>query len=261
MSVPMCGWNPHWQCHSEALRNITDDAGSVVSIPMEAAYGAWWDHGISNIFDAYCERGLDWALTLDYDSMFTKAHLKQLLDTFADNPHIDALAPLQAKKVMPVNGVLHETPILRTLDESGRLPADEGPQEVEWAHFGLTLFRLDAYKRMCKSLDHYELLEPDIDAIARVFAINAQQARGMARARFLQIPDSDGGYRGDDRVNSDIYFWRRWRGAGNNIYIDPSVRIGHIEATVAGFDEDLNINHVHWVTWKHNERMKAQVAA
>src|SRR5678815_410200 len=145
ISVPMCGWNPHWGCHSQALRPM--------NIPCFGAYGAWWDHGISNLMDEHAGNGLDWALTLDNDSMFTAAHVVRLVNTFAQNPHIDALAPLQAKKVMPVEGVSYETPILKPLNGSNEVVVSEGPVEVEWAHFGLTLFRMDSFKKMCKYLD------------------------------------------------------------------------------------------------------------
>lgn len=221
MSVPMLGWNPHWQCHSEALRPI--------GIPLRAAYGCWWDHGISNLMDEYVAEGVDWLLALDYDSMFTSGHVTDIINRAVLNPQIDALSPLQAKRVMPVNGISEEMPILKLLDGRTEQAITNDPFEVEWANFGLTMIRVAALKRTPKPW-------------------------------FLSVPDSSGGYSGGDRIDPDIYFWNNWRKAGNTVYVDPMVSIGHIQPMVAVVNDDMSISHQHWVAWKHDHKAKAVAA-
>ena len=80
--------------------------------------------------------------------------------------------------------------------------------EVKHAHFGLTL-------------------------------IDARNLRDLPKPWFRSIPDDEGSY-GDGRCDPDVYFWRAWREAGNNVYIHPGVRIGHLEEMVTFFDAEMN---------------------
>jgi hypothetical protein len=67
----MTGWNPHWGCHLEALRPL--------NIPLKLKFGCWWEHGISDALDECRAIGVDWVLTLDYDSMFSSKHVNDLI--------------------------------------------------------------------------------------------------------------------------------------------------------------------------------------
>lgn len=222
MSVPLCGWNPHWGAATAALQSL--------NIPLELAHGAWWDHGMANLFDVLIARGAEWALTIDYDSMFTANHLRAMFNTLAEYPDIDALAALQAKRVMPKDGISYETPIMKMLDGKQEVETDGYPLEVEWAHFGLTMIRLEALQR-------------------------------VPRPWFLHVPDSNGGYNGEDRIDPDIYFWNKWREAGNKVYVDPYVCIGHLTPMVLCFDDNLQVVYKHWVRWKQDETKRTVVAA
>ena len=83
-SIPMCGWNPHWGCVAEALRPF--------QIPIRLAYGAFWHQSMSNMLEDCIADGIDWVLTLDYDSMFSADQLNRLIERFGQSPHIDAMA-------------------------------------------------------------------------------------------------------------------------------------------------------------------------
>jgi hypothetical protein len=61
---------------------------------------------------------------------------------------------------------------------------------------------------------------------------------------------SDTGDWNDDRLDDDIWFWHQWRLAGKNIYVAPSVSIGHLEETVAVFDEQMQGKHIYVHEWR-----------
>jgi hypothetical protein len=210
MSVPMCGWNPHWGCTTSALAPF----GLADQVIM---FGAWWDHGVSNAFEDLIERGnVDWILAIDYDSMFTAEHVSNLLKRFGDNPHIDALAAIQPRRGS------EETPIMSIGQTTEFEFADEAVK-CDTAHFGLTLFRIEALRK-------------------------------MPLPWFMHTPDPRGSYRSKSRLDPDMYFWRKWADTGNTLYVDPHVRIGHLQPMVAELHADddghLRTRHVHFMDWR-----------
>ena len=66
---------------------------------------------------------------------------------------------------------------------------------------------------------------------------------------FQGHPGADGSY-GDDRIDADVFFWKRWRDAGNSIYIDPGCRLGHLEELVTYFDRGMKLKHVYINDWE-----------
>jgi hypothetical protein len=209
MSVPMCGWNPHWGCHTTALAPF----GLADQIIM---YGAWWDHGVSNAFEDLIDRGnVDWILSIDYDSMFTAQDVSALIHRFAQNAHMDALAAIQPRRGS------EETPIM-TIGQNTVFEFTDEAVKCDTAHFGLTLFRVDALARMSKPW-------------------------------FIHTPDKNGSYRSKSRLDPDMYFWRKWAETGNTLYVDPHVRIGHLQPMVAELYSDdghLRTRHVHVIDWR-----------
>ena len=89
--------------------------------------------------------------------------------------------------------------------DSGLVDTDGAPFEVLWAHFGMTIIRLSALSF-------------------------------VERPWFRSEPNAAGGW--DGGVDDDIWFWRAWRKAGFKTYVDPLVRIGHLETTAAFVDSD-----------------------
>jgi hypothetical protein len=209
MSVPMCGWNPHWVCHTTALAPF----GLADQVIM---YGAWWDHGVSNAFEDLIDRGnVDWILAIDYDSMFTAQDVSNLINRFGQNSHMDALAAIQPRRGS------EETPIM-TIGQNTVFEFTDEAVKCDTAHFGLTLFRVDALAKMPKPW-------------------------------FLHTPDPNGSYRSKSRLDPDMYFWRKWADTGNTLYVDPHVRIGHLQPMVAELyldDGHLRTRHVHVIDWR-----------
>lgn len=218
MSVPRVGWNEHWGCHWAAIQPF--------GFHNRIGYGCWWDHTMSNLMEDEIGAGADWILTLDYDSMFTVEHVNDMLHRFGQNPHMDALAALQPKR--------DDGEVLTTFDGSPNVASSGEAVRAATAHFGMTLFRADAIKRMPKPW-------------------------------FLHTPDKDGSYRTLGRIDPDMYFWRKWRECGNTLYVDPFVRIGHLELRVSqlvrGEDGHLRTQHFPVAEWRNaqNKRLDSLV--
>ena len=156
------------------------------------------------------ERGVDWVLTIDYDSVFTASHLNTLLGEFGNNPEIDALAATQSRRGKPFP--------LATIGKETSVEITGPPLKVTTAHFGLTLLRME------------HLVD-------------------VPKPWFKGEPDDKGGW-GDDRLDDDIWFWHVWRKAGHNVYMAPRVRIGHLELIVSEFDDDFKHRQISMPDWR-----------
>ena len=75
----------------------------------------------------------------------------------------------------------------------------------------------------------------------------------MPKPWFLHTPDPKGSYRSKARLDPDMYFWKKWGEAGNTLYVDPHVRVGHLQPMVAELYDDeghLRTRHVHFMDWR-----------
>lgn len=205
MSVPRIGWNDAGTAIDAALRPF--------GINVCRFNGVFWGQCMQRAFEEAVAEGVDWILTLDYDSMPTVKHLDHMLGVFGARPDIDALAPLQMRRGQ-------DYPLF-TQAGSTELEVTGDPIKVHTAHFGMTLLRVDALLAVPKPW-------------------------------FKSEPDKNGCW-GDDRLDDDIWFWHQWRLAGKTIYVDPEARIGHLELMVSEFTEDMQPRHIpigDW--WKAN---------
>ena len=208
MSVPRVGWNDAETCISRALSGF--------GIPTNRVTGVFWGQCMQRGFNAAIEKGTEYVLTIDYDSMFTEKHLQQLLNDFFSTPDADAMCALQRRRCS-------DAPLITKRDADGKVEIDGTPVQVSTGHFGLTLFRLDAFKRMEKPW-------------------------------FWETPDKDGDW-GDGRLDQDIFFWKQWQKAGNKLYMAPLVSIGHLELVVSEFDESMQSRQLHVNEWRKKEGM------
>lgn len=204
MSVPRYG--------SLAARGIIEAALRPFKIQLTTSQGVFWGMCMQRDFVEAADRGADWILTIDYDSVFTAEHLSQLMGTFGENPHIDALAALQVRR----DG---DRPLMTCGDETEiQTDSSLAPILVTTCHFGLTLIRVDELRTVPKPWFHAQ-------------------------------PDPDGDW-GDDRLDDDIFFWHQWRLAGKKVYVDPKVRIGHVEECVSMFDERMKVKRMGVQKWR-----------
>lgn len=190
-------------------RGVIEAALRPFGIPLNTFGGVFWGQCMQRALESYVAEGLDWVLTVDYDSLFTAEHLDTLIGAFGSHPEIDALAALQCRR-----GSLF--PLMTIKGEHGTEVTGE-PIKVSTAHFGMTLIRLDALQEVPKPW-------------------------------FKAEPDASGGY-GDERLDDDIWFWQQWREAGKSVYVAPSVSIGHLEEMTTVFDEQMQPKHVYVKDW------------
>ena len=208
-SIPRVGFNDHWGNLVDALKPY--------DIPVMRFTGAYWGHGMQKMFIECCEAGVDWIMTIDYDSMITEHHLARLFETMARNPEIDALTCVQTKRQ-------NKFPLLYRKDKAGkaeeRARSDErGLIRVDSGHFGLTLVRTSSLK-------------------------------DLPLPWFASKPGADGTYESSDRIDDDIWFWRMWKDAGKSLYADVAVRIGHLELMVSEFDDNYEHRYLTIPDWR-----------
>lgn len=208
MGLPRVGWNDAWLSITEALHPI--------GIPIETHTGCFWGQNLTKGLERALDDGIDWMLTLDYDSMILPRHISRLIEILSQRPDIDAIAALQMRRGA-------ETPLFGI---TGKREAELTPQpvEVHTAHFGLTLLRTKCL-------------------------------RDMQKPWLIAQPDEDGTW-GDNRRDDDITFWDRWRAAGHTVYVAPDVRIGHLELVVSEYDDNLQPVHRHIGEWWNTHARK-----
>lgn len=201
MSVPRVGWNDHWGCVFSALRAF--------NIPIRKGTGPFWGQCMQRMYQECLNDGLDWILSIDYDTVFTAKNLDRLMGLFGSNPHIDALAAMQVRR--------HGCTPLMSIKGKGGIEVGEEPVKVDTAHFGLTLVRVEALKDLPKPW-------------------------------FCPTPDKNGDW-GDGRTDDDIHFWRQFAKAGKTVYIAPNVGVGHLQLMVSDLDENFEVRHTFVPDW------------
>lgn len=131
-SVPRLGFTDHFHAVLTALYPV--------GLRLHLLQGVYWQQELEKHLEHCQKMRIDWALVLDYDSLFTVDHVRRLLSAFADNPDIDALAALQVYR--------HGGRMLAS--GHGLEAPDDGILRVETAHFGLTLLRVAALSAVAK---------------------------------------------------------------------------------------------------------------
>jgi hypothetical protein len=152
--------------------------------------------------------GIDWLICLDYDSMILPVHVNRLLEILGTRPDIDAIASLQMRRGA-------ETPLFSTGKTVAEI--DGSPIQVNTAHFGLTVLRVECLANMPKPW-------------------------------LIDVPDKNGEFSGD-HTDADITFWVKWKEAGHTVFVAPDVRIGHLELLVSEFDDNYEPKHYQVGKW------------
>lgn len=200
MSVPRLGFMENFFSAFEALVPF--------KIGLRKFEGAFWGQCLERVMDMCIDDGVDWILTVDYDTVFTPVHVEALIGLIMDHPEADAIAPIQASR--------HKSLPLMTVDGGQGAAQADVPVEafdnpllpLRTAHFGLTLIKVEALKR-------------------------------MPHPWFKGEPAADGKW-GEGRIDDDIWFWRQWRACGNSLFAANRIAIGHMELMVRWPGRDLN---------------------
>jgi len=211
MSVPRLGWQDNFGACFAALKDPSWD------IPLWKFGGAFWEMGMQKGFNSLIEQGVDWILTIDYDTVFDKDDIRELLTLAAMYPEADAIIPLQAKRNADV--------MLFTMkDWQGKLRRqatydefDRDLTPIHTGHFGLTLIKTAALKKIPKPW-------------------------------FWSQPTADGEW-DEGRVDADIYFWQQAEKHGLGIYQANHIRIGHLQVVVSWVNKDFEVGHQYLSDW------------
>jgi len=190
-------------------RNHIELALSAVGIPLTVSGGVYYGQCMQHMLESLMGK-VDYALTVDFDSMFTTKHVQRLLSIIAEHDQVDAIAAVQPKR------------------GCGEILASrrEGAREVEWtghpiqvdsAHFGLTV-------------------------------IDLKKLEAVPKPWFWAQPNEDGRWDGS-KIDDDVYFWKKWQEAGNRVFVDPGCRLGHLEEMVTVFSDDMQVIHLYPKEW------------
>ena len=206
MSVPRLGFMDNYFCAFSGLMPN--------GIQISKSTGAFWGQGMEKAIDQILDDpSKEYVLAMDYDTVYTRSDVEELMILALENPDADAIAPIQASR-------MRSTPLFTLTDREGNrrdqvmaeeMVADLVPAHT--AHFGLTLLRCDAI-------------------------------RSLDRPLFWGRPGPDNTW-GPERVDDDIAFWERMRAAKRSIYIAPRVAVGHAELMIRWPGRDLQAIYQH----------------
>lgn len=206
MSVPRLGFMDNFFAAMSALPRL--------GISLRKYTGAFWGQCLTRcIQEILEEESPDYILTIDYDSVYSRETVEQLLALAAAYPEADAIAPIQVHRTRPEPLMTKRGADGLNVDNIAR--EDFGPDlmPVRTAHFGLTLLRVD-------------------------------KLRAMPQPWFRALPGQDGGW-GDDRVDDDIHFWVKWAELGNSLMLANHVTVGHAELMIRWPDRNMQAMHQH----------------
>ena len=182
--------------------------------------GVFWGQCLERVMLDVIGMGAEWILTLDFDTAFTGKDFEELCYLMASHPEADAIAPWQVKREC-------DDPLVWMTDGEGNkrstVPFSEFDGDltrVDTAHFGLTLLRVEALKR-------------------------------MKHPWFLAQPNTEGTW-GEGRVDEDIYFWNKWKAAGNSLYMANHVSIGHLQQVATWPGRDFRPIHQYITDFQKN---------
>ena len=199
---------PRYEC--VAARNRIEKAIRDTGIPLTISGGVYYGQCMQTMLEDLVEKGVQFALTVDFDSIFTAKHVHRLLSMVVHVEGTDAVAAIQPKRGYGT--------ILASKGGETKIEWTGEPIEVHSAHFGLTI-------------------------------IDLKKLANVPKPWFQGHPGVDGSY-GDDRIDADVWFWKQWREAGNKIFIDPGCRLGHLEEMVTYYDQEMGLQHKYINDWE-----------
>jgi hypothetical protein len=174
--------------------------------------GVFWDQILTRaIEDVIADENVKYVLTVDFDTIFGSKSVIALRTLLDAHPNMDAICPMQLKRGT------YEPLCCRYNDDGthqATVPMTEFDTEIRRitsGHFGLTLFRASVFKQ-------------------------------LKRPWFWAQPDPNGSWR-DNRVDSDVWFWRKFDAQGFSLFMANKVRVGHVESVPVWPDDVLRPVH------------------
>lgn len=218
MSCPRLAWTDTFGCVHDVMMPL--------GIPVVRHSGVFWGQGITRLLEESQKRGIEFAITVDYDSIFTKQHVLELVRLISTNDHVDAIVPVQVRRES-------NRSMFTIIDEDGK-PLDQVSYEefnkpltrIATGHFGLTIIRLSSLDRLLKPW-------------------------------FKAYPDNEGGWR-SGHIDDDIYFWLNALAAKWNVCLANGIRIGHLQNVIAWPREDFTPQFQYISGWLVDGQPEAQ---
>jgi hypothetical protein len=199
-------------------RNIIQRALDTLNIPLTVSGGVFYGQCMQKMLTTLCDSDCEYAVTVDFDSLFTSQQLLRLLSIIKQEPDVDAIAGVQVRRGKPTMlGTCHGGEMVGE-DEKRVTVDDRGLLKAKTAHFGLTV-------------------------------IDLAKLRSVPKPWFYATPNADGEWEGD-KTDDDVHFWLQWERVGNSIYLDPGVKLGHMEEMVAIHDHSMQATHIYPKQWE-----------
>jgi hypothetical protein len=200
-------------CRNQIQRSLDK-----LRIPLTVSGGVFYGQCMQKMLTTLCDSDCEYAVTVDFDTLFTSDQLLRLISIIKQESDIDAITGVQVRRGKPTMlGTCHGGEVVSE-DERRVTVDDRGLLRAKTAHFGLTV-------------------------------IDLAKLRTVPKPWFLSTPNADGEWEGD-KTDDDVHFWLQWEKAGNSIYIDPEVKLGHVEEMVAVHDQHMNPVHIYPSDWE-----------
>lgn len=201
MSVPRVGWMDNFFSCFESLSGF--------GFPIIRHTGVYWGQCLTRCFEDYLRdyKDVEAIFTVDYDTIFKRQDVVDLINLFNAHPEAAAIAPMQSgrQRIAPLLTIANGDGT--NCAEVNREVFDAQLVEVHSAHFGLTIIRADALRQMPKPW-------------------------------FCEHPDENGTW-GVNKIDADIHFWQQVKKGGFRAFVAPRVVVGHIETVVSWPDINL----------------------
>lgn len=203
MSVPRLGFQDNMTCAVGALQAL--------HIPLINAQGAFWGQILERGMESIIDAGYDVILTIDYDTVFSKKDVQDLLILLHRHPEAAAVVPVQTGRIVG------KRPLMTIKGRSGNVRKEVPLEEFQQAetmpiatgHFGLTVLRVS------------ELLK-------------------MPKPWFWGQPNNEGRW-GPGRIDDDIWFWKQLEKTGKKALLAPHVVVGHLELLIGWPDQTMRV--------------------
>ena len=193
MSTPRLGFLATMDCIFQGLAPF--------QVPLLRGEGAFWHHSLERAIERAIAANAELVLTFDYDVVFNATYgqneIAKLVCLMEDHPDVDCIVAAQMKR--------EGGPLLASTAQQVKLLDPLIP--ITQGHFGLTIFRASAFKKLPKPW-------------------------------FRDWPNEAGEWN-ENRVDADIHFWKQAVDAGLNVQMSLDVLIGHLELMVTWPGQNL----------------------
>lgn len=192
MSMPRLAFTENFRCAMNSLPKL--------GIDLRIGTGVFWEQALSRLLEEAIAEQFEYAITADYDSVYSGEQPLELIRLMNEHPEADAICGLQMRRETQsaLMTIPDGTGKMKTRIEASDLDNELLP--IFSGHFGLTIFRVS-------------------------------RLRDIPRPWFIGAPGSDGKY-GEDRVDADVGFWKLFNREGRKLFVAPFVPVGHAELLV-----------------------------